>query len=70
MKCPTHCAQHFPPDGFTASDSRPKPSPVDFSVHRRETVDLVPFEAVIPDGVAAVMSADNAGPLPSASQDA
>ncbi len=51
------CAKHFPGHGDTATDSHIGLPVVDVSKQRLETLELVPFRALVSKGVGSVMSA-------------
>lgn len=51
------CAKHFPGHGDTATDSHIGLPVVDVSRQRLETLELVPFRALVSKGVGSVMSA-------------
>ncbi len=51
------CAKHFPGHGDTATDSHIGLPVVDVSKQRLETMELVPFRALVSKGIGSVMSA-------------
>jgi beta-glucosidase len=56
------CAKHFPGHGRTTADSHAELPVVDVSAETLAETDLVPFEAAVEEGVAAVMTAHVAYP--------